>query len=162
MTKKNLIFIFFIMALIVSCSNDIHKDFIGKYEFHSIIDGSQRIMEIYKDGNVFFVKEENKDPIPAETINEGLKINGILISLSSDKNTILFGGNKAQRVNDNYANELVLKHKLEKELCEKLNKESERKSKEITDKDEWNKYVDELQKRRPKNCTLIHDSKRWF
>jgi hypothetical protein len=41
-------------------------------------------------------------------------------------------------------------------LCAKLNKEVKLKSKEINDDAKWNKYVKELQEKKPKYCRLLN------
>jgi len=64
---------------------------------------------------------------------------------SEDKAKLQHSGNKASQ----------------SEECLNLSKEALLQSKKITNTTEWNKYVDELQRQKPKDCILSNDGKRF-
>ena len=157
--KKIMVFVLISIA-IVGCNNNQHQKYIGKYEHPSQSDGSPSILEIFKDGDIFLIKDGNHKPIPAEAVKEGLKVSRTLFSLTQDNKTLYFAGKEAKRLSEEEAKALLAKREADKELCAKLDKEAELKNRELKNDDEWNRYVEELLQRKPKYCRLENDNMR--
>lgn len=142
-----------------SMCNEKYDEFVGVYE--NYWERRMHFVRISKNGDGYLIRYGKFNPAPLEVTDTGLKYNGALLALSKDKKTLHVGRGKFPRVTDEYEKEVALAIKTRKQHCDNLDAEAKRKSKEIKDKDTWNRYVDDLQKRRPKGCWLVNDGKRW-
>ena len=150
-----------IFISIIGCSAKNHDDYVGYYQYKNTFSGETDIIQIKKENDTYFLIDGNQ-PFPAEANDNLLKVNGQTLALSKDKQELIFGGTTAKRMSDADAVAYLDRVKMEKEACKKLDEEAKQKSSVIKNKDEWNQYVDNLQARKPQNCRLMNDGKRFL
>ena len=100
------------------------------------------------------LKDGGKSPVPMKKIDEGFEVKRVVLSLSADGNILYFSGNEATRIANEEQEKLILEQQANNALCGRLDSEANLKSLEISDAGEWNKYVTELQDKKPKDCIL--------
>lgn len=88
----------------------------------------------------------------------------IPVIFNKNNATIILGGkDKYKKINQDLALEKIQKimdsQKQTNELCNSLQQEIKEKRKQITDKKEWNNYLDHFHSRVPKGCTIIGDGR---
>lgn len=140
-------------ALLLTACGDSNDKAVGLYKYKSEITGTEKILEVKKDGEAYLFVEDviRKDnAIALAETPDGLSYNNMPLKISKDGNTLYFSSINGSRVDKKYLDDKLEEIEQNKKACAALQKEV--KANKSMDRESWNNYVKELKV--PDDCDV--------
>ena len=142
-----------VLALCVTACGDGNNKAVGLYKHSSNFTGTDRIVEVKKDGDTYLFIEDvigKSNAIALTKTADGLSYNNMPLKVSEDGKTLYFGPVNATRVDTTYLSEQLANIEKNKKICESLKIEAKANKGLATE--QWNKYIETVKSRKPANC----------
>lgn len=170
---KNVTYLLVLLLLLAGCSKRSDNPVIGfwkqdgpKDSYIQIVSNGEGYMATIYESNVSNNFKKREFPVTVESNTISIHTGPFPVSglyNETDRVLVIAGRRRYSKVDENAAlshiNDILASRKKAKELCEALQIEIKEKRKQITDADEWDRYLDDFETRKPDGCMIIGDER---